>query len=411
MSTSPTPVTEGGNIRRTAIVVGGGPAGLVAAARLAEGGAETTLLESSSRFGGRAASEREEGFDLNQGPHALYVGGPGMRELDALGIDPPRWNPVSHRSVFVRNGNVRRTMGGDAELAAWLLREVRRRDPEDLAGISVEEWFRRSIRSERARAAAGALVRVTTFVADHEALSAEIAARQIRIGLWPGVRYIKGGWQTLVDALAERARGHGATLRRRAAVRAIDRTPGGWSVTLDDEVINAQLLVVATGGPEAFAKLLGNDAPPAPGPAAEVSTLDLGLTRVPRKGRLFSLGIDEPDYLSRHSPPEMKDRALLSLASYSRQPREKLERMAETVQPGWRDHATLQRFLPRMVVISAIATPATGGLAGRPATDRGDGLFAAGDWIGPDGWLVDAAISSGASAAAAALRSPVEVPA
>ncbi|MGN6816785.1 MAG: NAD(P)-binding protein, partial [Solirubrobacterales bacterium] len=49
------------NTSRKAIVVGGGPAGLVAAARLAEGGVETTLLEASGTLGGRAASERQGG--------------------------------------------------------------------------------------------------------------------------------------------------------------------------------------------------------------------------------------------------------------------------------------------------------------------------------------------------------------
>lgn len=89
---------------KKAIVVGGGPAGLVAAGRLAEGGVATTLLEAGIRLGGRAASERREGFDLNQGPHALYAGGPAMRELRVMDINPPWWNPASHRSVFLRAG-------------------------------------------------------------------------------------------------------------------------------------------------------------------------------------------------------------------------------------------------------------------------------------------------------------------
>jgi predicted NAD/FAD-dependent oxidoreductase len=59
-----------------------------------------------------------------------------------------------------------------------------------------------------------------------------------------------------------------------------------------------------------------------------------------------------------------------------------------------------------MVPVSAIATPASGGLTGRPNGDRGDGLYLAGDWVGPEGWLVDAAIASGSAAAAAALRRP-----
>jgi hypothetical protein len=138
-----------------------------------------------------------------------------------------------------------------------------------------------------------------------------------------------------------------------------------------------------------------------------LSVLDLGLSSLPRRGRRFALGIDAPTYLSRHSPPDHRGGVLLSLAGYARQPREQLEAMADAVQPGWRERATLQRFLPRMVAVSSIPSPADGGLAGRPAVDRDEDLYLAGDWLGPEGWLVDAAISSGAAAAAAALQSPV----
>jgi len=395
---------------RTAIVVGGGPAGLVAAARLAEGGLATTLLEAASGLGGRAASERRGGFDLNQGPHALYAGGPAMRELRALGIDLPRWNPTSHRSVLLRDGRPSRRPGGSLALARWLL-GVARSSPEDLAGTSVAEWLRQELRSARARATAAALVRVTTFVADHEALSADVAVTQLRIGLVPGVRYLRGGWQSLVDALAAAAERRGAALRTRAAVRAIEREGDGWVVALGGEKLRADVLVVAAGGPADFAGLLGERAPAAPGPAAELSVLDLGLRSLPRRGRRFALGVDAPTYLSRHSPPEQREGVLLSLAGYARQPRAELEAMADAVQPGWRERATLERFLPRMVAVSAIPGPAGGGLAGRPAVDRGKGLYLAGDWLGGEGWLVDAAISSGAAAAAAALRRPAPAPA
>lgn len=400
----------GMNASKKAIVVGGGPAGLVAAGRLAEGGVATTLLEAGAGLGGRAASERRQGFDLNQGPHALYVGGPAMRELRAMNIDPPRWNPASHRSVVLRGGRPRRLPGGTPALVRWLVGVVRGQ-PEELADQSVAEWLQRTLRSESARESAGALVRVTTFVADHDALSADVAATQLRIGLMPGVRYLKGGWQWLVDALAARAEREGATVRTRAAVRGLHRAPDGWEVALDEETLQADVLVVAAGGPDAVAKLLGDGSPPAPGPAAELSVLDLGLRRLPKRGRRFALGIDEPTYLSRHSPPDHRDGVLLSLASYTRQPRAELESMADAVQPGWREQATLQRFLPRMVPVSAIPSASGGGLAGRPAVDRGAGLYLAGDWLGPEGWLVDAAISSGAAAAAAALRSRVPAPA
>jgi phytoene dehydrogenase-like protein len=379
---------------------------LVAAIRLAEGGVETTVLEGASHFGGRAASEHREGFFLNQGPHALYAGGPAMRELKALGIELPWWNPTSPNSVFVRGGKAKRSPGGLLGMAP-LLRQVYQRPPEELAELSTTEWLRQTLRSEKARAAAAALVRVTTFVADQEQLSAEVAARQLKLGIAPGVRYLEGGWQSLVDRLVAKAEEAGATLRARAGARLIHQEAGGWTVGLDEETLHADLLVVAAGDPETVAKLLGEKAPPAPGPAAELSVLDLGLRNLPRRTRRFALGIDAPTYLSRHSPPDQRDGVLLSLASYAREPRQALEAMADTVQPGWRKRLIFDRFLPRMVPVSAIASSQSGGLAGRPEVDRGDGLYLAGDWIGAEGWLVDAAIASGAAAAAAALRKPV----
>jgi phytoene dehydrogenase-like protein len=392
------------NDRMTAVVIGGGPAGLLAAGRLAAGGVATTLIEASAGLGGRAASERRQGFDLNQGPHALYVGGPAMRELRASGIDPLRWNPTSpSSSVFLRGGRPTRRPGGSLALTRWLA-GLARVEPAELRGRSATEWLRETVPSEPARASAAALVRVTTFVADHDALSAEVAATQLKIGLYPGVRYLRGGWQTLVDALADPADRAGATLRTRAAARELQRDADGWAVTLDGETLRADVVVLAGGGPDAAAKLLGEEAPPAPGPAAELSVLDLGLSKLPRRGRRFALGLDDPTYLSRHSPPDHPEGVLLSLASYARQPRDVLEATADAAQPGWRERATMQRFLPRMVAVSAIATASGGGLAGRPGVDRGQGLYLAGDWVGPEGWLVDAALSSGAAAAAAALR-------
>jgi phytoene dehydrogenase-like protein len=386
----------------TAIVVGGGPAGLIAAAKLADAGIATTLLEASSELGGRAASKRQFGFDLNQGAHALYVGGPGMRQLRSLGIDPERWNPASHRSVFLRDGRVRRSPGGAAALARWL-GSVLRHGPAGLERTSVNEWLSRTLPDHDARAAAGALVRVTTFVADHDALSADVAARQIRLGAAPGVRYITGGWGRIVDALHAQARQRGATIRTRAGVRGLEPIAGGgWRVRLDDELLLASVIVLAAGEHGACVPLLRERAPAPPGPAAEVSALDLGLSSLPRRGRTFGLGIDQPTYISKHSPPGQLDGTLISLVRYGRGPRATLESVADAVQPGWRERLTFDRFLPRMVAVSAIATPATGGLAGRPAVDRGDGLFVAGDWVGPEGWLLDAALSSGAAAASQA---------
>ena len=53
------------------IVIGGGLAGLTAAAALVRAGHPVTVLESGHRLGGRARTRRRDGYDLNLGPRAL----------------------------------------------------------------------------------------------------------------------------------------------------------------------------------------------------------------------------------------------------------------------------------------------------------------------------------------------------
>jgi phytoene dehydrogenase-like protein len=65
-----------------------------------------------------------------------------------------------------------------------------------------------------------------------------------------------------------------------------------------------------------------------------------------------------------------------------------------------------RRFLHRMTVVGATPTPATGGLAGRPGVDSTgvSGVFVAGDWVGPRGWLSDCTMASGEGAGIAAAQ-------
>jgi phytoene dehydrogenase-like protein len=84
-----------------------------------------------------------------------------------------------------------------------------------------------------------------------------------------------------------------------------------------------------------------------------------------------------------------------------------LEGLLDTIQPGWREHVVVRRFLPRLTVMNAMATAAAGGTAGRPgpAVPGVRGLFVAGDWVGGEGLLADASVASAASAAELAARS------
>jgi hypothetical protein len=69
--------------------------------------------------------------------------------------------------------------------------------------------------------------------------------------------------------------------------------------------------------------------------------------------------------------------------------------------PGWRAEVDVERFLPDMTVVHAIAAP-----EGRPEVDAlgMERIALAGDWIGPDGMLADAAVASSLRAAPAVQR-------
>jgi hypothetical protein len=69
------------------------------------------------------------------------------------------------------------------------------------------------------------------------------------------------------------------------------------------------------------------------------------------------------------------------------------------------DQIVQERFLAAHVVTHLLPSPEHG-LAGRPGVEvaGAPGVFLAGDWIGPAGWLSDAAMTSGQRAGNLAAR-------
>jgi phytoene dehydrogenase-like protein len=179
--------------------------------------------------------------------------------------------------------------------------------------------------------------------------------------------------------------------------------------------IEAGAVVLAAGTPGADAALLGGlpSAWADLGPEVEASCLDLGLSRGLEHPVLF--GVDPPIYLVDHAPSAKglapEGGGLVHVLHYLPLGD---DTPADTLRAGLEEHARLagvdsdtieeHRFLRRMTVVGATPTPARGGLAGRPGIDSTGlpGVFVAGDWVGPRGWLADCALSSGEAAGAAA---------
>jgi len=89
------------------VIAGGGLAGLVAARRLAERGADVTLFEERDEVGGRVRSREVDGYTLDRGFQVLFTAYPAVtRELDLRELDLRYFSPGAtiarpdHRSTL-----------------------------------------------------------------------------------------------------------------------------------------------------------------------------------------------------------------------------------------------------------------------------------------------------------------------
>jgi phytoene dehydrogenase-like protein len=415
-------------------VVGGGVAGLTAAAFAARAGARVTLFERMSEAGGRARTRVEEDFAFNMGPHALYLQGPAIDALRELGIEPAGGSPPTSGGLAWLGGRLHALPGGTVSLMttgllgvaeklelAALLTRVAKLSERAATHEPVDDFLRREVRSERVRELLRALVRLTSYSAMTDRISAAAAIGQVALGLGPGVRYLDGGWQSLVDALEVRAAEAGVELRRGAKVDRVTHDGAARGVELaGGERFPADAVILAGGPGEASALVDGGGHPffkEALDRALPIraACLDLGLSSLPNPKRLFAIGVDRPLYYSVHSAAAKlapEGRATVCLARYlgpdERPSREELEAdfhpLLDALQPGWRERVVTHKLLRDLVVAHDLPQAARGGLAGRaPGKVSGiANLYLAGDWVGPDGMLADASFASARAAARAA---------
>jgi phytoene dehydrogenase-like protein len=277
----------------------------------------------------------------------------------------------------------------------------------DLAGEgeTLAAWRARKGLDDEVWALMRLFFRLTGYANDPDKQSARAALAQLHQATNGGVAYVDGGWATLVRGLRDVASGSGVLVRTGAQVHALARADRGWRVELDAETIVARAVILATP-PNVASTLTGARFNVEPVSAA---CLDVGLARLPRPDRKLVLGLERPLYFSVHSAcarlaPE--GASLVQLLMYhgpDAPPREsdlaELEALLELAQPGWREHVLVRRFLPRMIVTHALVTP-----AGRPPEEVLPGMFVAGDWVGQEGMLADAAAASAKRAAHACLE-------
>jgi len=418
-------------IRSNVAVVGGGLAGLTAANFLARAGFNVTLFEKSSATGGRARTDVERGFHFNLGPHALYAGGAAIGILRELGV-MFQGRPPATSGGFAIDRGAKHTLpvgpislltsglfglGAKLEAARWL-GGIGKFDARCVERLSLREWAEREILRDAARRLFHSIIRVSTYADDPERQSAGAAIAQLQLALGSGVLYLDGGWQTLARGLRDAAEKEGVKIITGERVKAVERDERVRGVRLADGAFYAaQSVVIAAGPSEACELIEGSEGTVLSKWAkaaipVRAACLNVALEYLPEPRALFALGVDRPLYFSVHSAaaklaPEKG--VVIHAAKYlgagpdgvTQAVERELEETLDIMQPGWRGAVVARRFLPTMTVSNALVTAAQGGLKGRPRPDVPgvEGLYVAGDWVGPEGMLADASMASAKLAA------------
>ncbi|MEV6150194.1 FAD-dependent oxidoreductase [Nonomuraea sp. NPDC052129] len=246
-------------------IVGAGLTGLTAAIEAAERGWRVTVAEAHSRPGGRARTLATV-YRANLGTHAMYVDGPWWAWLERRGLTPPIVAAPRYAGLVRAGGRL-------GPWPAELSQAIAALPAEAPAAESLRAWLLRHVDAKTAEAIIG-VVFIFTFDHDPGRLSAAFAHQRLRRALAGGVRYVTGGWSTLVDLLAERAADLGVRIHTQTRVSALPAGP----------TILATSLATAR-------QLTGDQS--LTWPSARVATVDLGL-RVDGGG---------PDWLPQTNPP------------------------------------------------------------------------------------------------------------
>ncbi|MFF0160161.1 NAD(P)-binding protein [Streptomyces sp. NPDC005263] len=371
-------------------VVGGGFAGLTAAITAAEAGAKVTVHEAHHTLGGRARTA-EGPYRTNEGPHALYNGGPHwtwLRQRDLIGPLAPIPPLEAARLRLRHKGALRRT---PPFAMLKLLRPGARQAPVDVDFLT---WATEQAGAEGARAAANYSA-VALFHHDPGALSAAFVQERLRRAtkLPPEAHYPRGGWGSLIDRMAARAWNLGVRMETLARV---DTLP------TDTPVIVATSL-------DAARRLIGDDS--LTWPSGRTTLLDLAVRS--RRGDAFAVSdLDSPGWIERFTA---QDRSLAPAGEQLLQgqiplaPHEtradgvaRAEQLLDLAFEGWRGRVTWRREAVANGRTGAVDLPGTS-WRDRPAIDRGDGVFLAGDQVAAPGVLSEVSFNSALTAVSLAL--------
>ncbi|MDQ0060476.1 phytoene desaturase family protein [Paenibacillus harenae] len=406
-----------------AAVIGGGLTGLTAAVYLAKAGKSVIVLEKEKQLGGLAQTTKVNEALFNLGPRAMYEGGAALRILSELDCLPKGGYASKSGMVGILQGEI---VAVPADLSPeenmeWseLIGGLRRVETESIRSLSLHDWSENNIRHQRVRLLFHAMCRQWSYCDDMNVLSAGFVIEQGQLAA-KGVRYVEGGWQTVVDDLRLAAVKAGATIAIGCKAERIKLRDGRVHALLlaDGAEIEVSTIIAAAGGPDEVDRLLQGTVQISIGKWKKearplyASCLDVALRHMPYPERVFALGLDEPFYFSKHSGSvKLSDNGahVLHVMKYNdnvsaqdaKTDEKKLILLLDLLEPGWEKEVVAIRFSPNVLVAHDSRTIHNNGAgpAPDPAVQEVPGLFVAGDWVGSEGRLADAGMASAKLAA------------
>lgn len=372
-------------------IIGGGLAGLTAAIACAEAGAPVQLYEAHDRLGGRARATSGP-YVVHDGAHVFYADGPHYTWLKKRGfVKGLGWpGPIDMATLlhFRADGRIR------AIPPLSMLRPQSRKWLTAPVDVDFHTWAAGRWGDDTARQMANA-ISVVTYDADTGRLSSAFVWDLFQRVLGPNVpaiRWVRGGWQTVINRMESRAVELGVTVHMGTRLTEL---PTGGPVIVATEISSAR-------------KLLGDQT--LNWTSGHAALLDIAVH--PDRGDInLVFDLDEGGF---HESYSMQDdsvapagQALYQLQmpvrgdeSHARA-HERLAAFADQVLPQWQNRTTFHR--------TAIAKGRTGALdlpgftwRDRPAIERGDGVYLIGDMVAAPGMRGEISINSAVIAAAAA---------
>jgi 15-cis-phytoene desaturase len=428
------------HLKRRTVVIGGGLAGLSAAARLAKAGHEVTLLEKAPKLGGRAVTIPLKGFDFNFGAHAIYSRDSSyIRKLEKelclrigwVDFDPKKarydlGHEMTEMPATLEGLYKTKVLPKGATKARFAIEVVKtvcllERGEE---GVSIGEWFRRTGKHQEVQDLMLTLASSNFFTQEPERIPSTVFFKyyQRMFRTSKAVSYIAGGWGSLVAELERVILESGSKIVTKAKIERVAFRHGRViGVETADGVIDGDEFVFAVPPKELGKMFEGTPLEASIAPYLlykqnSVLVYDIGLAKrietpytyiYDKYARVFMTDISE------YTPCTPEGGQLIQAVAYLKSEevgdrecaaarKEAIEALFDKHLPGWREQLAAKRFTERAAV-QEIKVEDDQKLM--PVQFHAcSNAFFAGDWVQGAGQLSELSFSSAYEAAERILR-------